>query len=331
MHSGRKFTAFQTIKWTKQSILIFVLWSAAVAVVHEFFGQTWLRIPWLPIALIGVALAFYLGFKNNSAYGRLWEGRQVWGDIINASRSWGLMVIDYPNYPETNKDSLIKDFIYTHIAWLTTLRFSLRQLKPWEHQDPKSQAQRKEFYVPEYRTKLEDELAKYLSDEEIKDILGKKVHPTHVLKLQSSKLKKLKNSNAIDSYTYMKMADLLKQLVDLQGKCERIKNFPLPRQYASTSMVFVKIFLFLLPFGLIGEFEKISHTFAWLVIPFSTLISWVFLTMELIGDYSENPFEGLANDVPISQLCQVIEIDLKQMIGDSNLPESYPIKKEILY
>ena len=331
MHSGRKFTAFQTVRWTKQSILVFVLWSAAIAVVHELFGQSWLRIPWLPIALIGVALAFYLGFKNNSAYGRLWEGRKVWGEIINASRSWGLMVIDYPNYHETNKDSLIKDFIHTHIAWLTALRFSLRQVKPWEHQDSKSQAQRKEFYVPEYRTKLEDELAKFLSAEEIKDVLAKKNHATHVMKLQSSKLKKLKNSDAIDSYTYMNMAAMLNELVDLQGKCERIKSFPLPRQYASTSMVFVKIFLFLLPFGLIGEFEKISHTFAWLVIPFSSLISWVFLTMELIGDYSENPFEGLANDVPISQICQVIEIDLKQMIGDTNLPEPYPIKKEILF
>ena len=70
-------------------------------------------------------------------------------------------------------------------------------------------------------------------------------------------------------------------------------------------MVFVKIFLFLLPIGLVGEFESLGHAFTWLVIPFSTLISWVFITMELIGDYSENPFEGLANDVPISQICQI--------------------------
>ena len=331
MHSGRKFTAFQTIRWTKQYILIFVIWSSAIAVVHEIFEQYWIRMPWLPIALIGIALAFYLGFKNNSSYDRLWEGRKVWGRITNVSRSWGLMVIDYPNYQEMDKDSLIKDFIHTHIAWLTALRYSLRQLKPWEHQDLKSQTQRKEFYVPEYRAKIEDELGKFLSEETVQNILSKKNHPTHVMKLQSSNLKKLKNSGAIDSYTYMKMADLLKELIDLQGICERIKTFPLPRQYASTSMVYVKIFLFLLPIGLVGEFESLGHAFTWLVIPFSSLISWVFITMELIGDYSENPFEGLANDVPISQICQIIETDLKQMIGDTNLPEPYPIQKEILF
>lgn len=331
MHSGRSFTTFQTIKWTRYSILIFVVWSSIVVIAHEAFAFYWLMIPWLPVALIGTALAFYLGFKNNSSYDRLWEGRKIWGGIVNASRAWAMKVIDFPDYNEETKTLLTKEFIYRHLAWLTSLRFALRTQRDWEHHDKENERRRKEFYVPEYRKTEEEELKNYLPENEIDKLFEANNHATYLIKLQSYNLKKLKTSGALDSFTYVDMASTLNELYDLQGQCERIKNYPLPRQYASASMVFVKIFLMLLPLGLIGEFEQVSHGFSWMVIPFSTLISWVFHTMELIGDYSENPFEGLANDVPISSLCLAIETDLKQMIGDSTLPEGYPISKKIHY
>jgi len=331
MHSGRKFKLFQTIKWTRRSILVFILWSSIVVIAHELLGMKWVMIPWLPVALIGTALAFYLGFKNNSSYDRLWEGRKIWGGIVNASRTWVMKVIDFPDYEEENRESLIRDFTYTHLAWLTSLRFALRTPRDWEHHDKENEKRRKDFFVPEYKKVEEEELKKYLPDQEIIKIYQTNNHATHLIKLQSHNLKRLQASGALDSFTYLDMASTLKDLYDLQGQCERIKNFPLPRQYASTSMIFVQIFLMLLPLGLIGEFAQISHQITWMVIPFSTLISWVFHTMELIGDYSENPFEGLANDVPISNLCRTIEIDLKQMIGDDSLPEEYPSKKQIMY
>lgn len=311
--------------------MIFIAWSSAVVIAHQGFDLSWLMIPWLPVALIGTALAFYLGFKNNSSYDRLWEGRKIWGGIVNTSRTWVMKVIDFPDYKEEDKQRLIKELTYTHLAWLTSLRYALRTPRDWEHHDHKNENQRKEFFVPEYNKTEEQELENYLSEGEIKKILQTNNHATHLLKLQSHYLKQLKKTGALDSYTHIDMASTLKDLYDLQGMCERIKNFPLPRQYASASMIFVEIFIMLLPLGLVGEFEKIGDGFSWMVIPFSTLISWVFHTMELIGDYSENPFEGLANDVPISNLCRTIEIDLKQMIGDENLPDEYPISKKIHY
>ncbi len=86
------------------------------------------------------------------------------------------------------------------------------------------------------------------------------------------------------------------------------------------SMIFTGIFIFLLPFAMVGEFHNHENYIVWLAIPFSALVAIVFLLMELIGDYSENPFEGLGNDIPMLSLCRVIEIDLLEMLGEKDLP-----------
>jgi putative membrane protein len=106
-----------------------------------------------------------------------------------------------------------------------------------------------------------------------------------------------------------------------QGKAERIKSFPFPRQYAYFSEIFVGLFILLLPFGLVGEFAKLGESAVWLTIPFSILISWIFDTMEKVGDTSENPFENSLNDVPMSAISRNIEIDLRELLGESELPE----------
>ncbi len=331
MHSGRKYSTFQTIKWTKLPILVFATWSTVITVAHETFQLYNLQIPWLPISLIGVVLAFYLAFKNNSAYDRLWEARKIWGGIVNYSRTWAIFVINTPSYPPHERDKKIKEFIYTHFAWVTALRYALRQPRPWEHQDRDSKTKRTMFFVPELRVSEEDVLNNYLDAEQLAVTMGKTNKCTHLLAVQSENLKKLKESGAIDSFEYVKMTSLLEELFNLQGNCERIKNFPLPRQYASTSMMFVKFFIVLLPLGMIGEFTQIGHGWAWLAIPFGTLISWLFYTMELIGDHSENPFEGLANDVPISTLAVTIEADLKAMIDDDTPTAECPVHKKIVF
>ena len=135
----------------------------------------------------------------------------------------------------------------------------------------------------------------------------------------------------------MEPENLLDELFSIQGKSERIKNFPYPRQYATLGHLFVWIFLLLLPFGIIPEFAKIganlegnfiflSPYFVWLAIPFCAAVSWVFHTMERIGRVGENPFEGSANDVPISTIARGIEIDLRQMLDedDESIPVQFP-------
>ena len=126
----------------------------------------------------------------------------------------------------------------------------------------------------------------------------------------------------------MELEGLLVELFTLQGQCERIKNFPYPRQFATLNLMFVRLFIALVPFGMLGEFAKLGGDFVWLTIPFSALVAWVFNMMERIGESTENPFEGSANDVPITALTRTIEIDLREMLDETDIPE--PLKPQNL-
>ena len=90
------------------------------------------------------------------------------------------------------------------------------------------------------------------------------------------------------------------------------------------------IFIVLLPFSMIPELMKLGDWGVWLSVPISALIGWVYVMMELVGDYSENPFQGMANDIPMLSLCRTIEIDLRQMLKETDLPPSIEPKNGIL-
>ena len=128
----------------------------------------------------------------------------------------------------------------------------------------------------------------------------------------------------------MELQRTLHELYDHQGKCERIKNFPYPRQFATINLYFVWIFILLTPFGMLEEFKTYGPHMIWLTVPFSTLVAWVFHTMEKIGSSTENPFESGANDVPITALTRTIEIDLRQMLGEQDVPKPLTPEHNIL-
>jgi putative membrane protein len=128
----------------------------------------------------------------------------------------------------------------------------------------------------------------------------------------------------------MEMANLLSLLYDYQGKNERIKKFPLPRQYANLSRIFIGIFIVLIPFTMIPMLMNIGTWGYAIAVVITALIGWIYIMMELAGDYSENPFQGMANDIPMLSLCRTIEIDLMEMLGETELPEAIKSKKGIL-
>jgi putative membrane protein len=140
------------------------------------------------------------------------------------------------------------------------------------------------------------------------------------LSLQTLDLQRLRQQGLIDDFRHIELQKFVSAMYDEQGKSERIKNFPFPRQYATIPLLFIKLVSVLLPFALIREFDTIGPHHIWLALPFNAIVTWVFILMEMIGDYSENPFEGTYNDVPISAISRGIEIDLKEILHEQEIP-----------
>lgn len=320
------------------------LWAVSVTCIHEYSTWKWLDVPWLPISLVGTAVAFYVGFKNNQSYDRTWEARKIWGAIVNSSRAWGSTTKSYisnhfTNHPESEKGlhNIKQRLLYRHIAWLYTLREQLLIPTPWEHinQNPHvrlvTQKRRKRFGLGAIDDNFtEEDLKKLLPDGEYDRLIQYKNTATQIIDTQSQDLQLLRDKGLIDDFRHMELQKILNDFYIHQGKCERIKKFPLPRQYGSMSFIFVCIFIFLLPFGMVSEFSKLGEFGAWWSIPFTIIAGWIYLMMELVGDYSENPFEGLGNDIPMLSLCRTIEIDLREMLGETDLPPAIKAKEGVL-
>lgn len=349
MYIKKRFSVKDMALWTRRETMIFILLALVPAILFEVFGMKWLQLPWLPIALIGTAVAFIIGFQNSAAYDRLWEARKIWGGIVNTSRTWGVLIRDTvtdehakTDISETQLANYRKEFINRHIAWLCAMRHAMRQSRPWEvlTELKTNREWSQKINIPEHKSKLEDDLKPLLSSEDYEYVFQKTNKATAMLSLQSKHIRELKEKGLIWEFSFLELEGLIKELFDLQGKSERIKNFPYPRQYASLNNYFVCIFLTLLPFGVIPEFSKIGNQFAndfpligtyfvWLSIPFIVVVSWVFHTMERIGRTTENPFEGSPNDVPISTIARGIEIDLLEMIDEEK--SSIPKPLEIMH
>ena len=339
MYIKKNFGLRSILKFTGGHIIWISVWAIIAAAVYEYtsLGE-WMVIPWLPLSVIGTAVAFYVGFKNNSAYDRLWEARKIWGAIVNGSRSWGASAKSFlsnqfrnDNLSESELYVFRKKLIYRHIGWLYALRSQLLIPTSWEHINQNRHVRRitekrmKQFGVGLHGDEVsQTELNKFLPREEYERLINYKNTATQIIDQQSQDLKYLRERNIIDDFRHMELQNLLADFYTFQGQCERIKKFPLPRQYGSMSFVFVGIFIFLLPLGMVSEFAKLGEFGIWLSVPFTVLVGWVYLMMELVGDYSENPFEGLGNDIPMLSLCRTIEIDLREMLGETDLPE--PIK-----
>ena len=335
MYVKKNFGVINILKFTGAPLLFLAGWAMIVYVGHVIWHDAWVDISWLPISVIGTAVAFYVGFKNNQAYDRLWEARKIWGAIVNDSRTWGSMVKAYVSNLFAEKEQAsseelrgeVQVLVYRHMAWLYALRSQLLIPTSWEHISQgrlgrhNTKRRMKNFgvgLVDDHDT--EAILQDLIPEEEYDTLINYKNTATQLIARQGMHLKELREKGLIDDFRHMEPHNLLKGFYTHQGKAERIKKFPLPRQYGNSSQIFVSIFLFLLPFGMITEFHKLGEDAAWLSIPFSCLVGWVFIMMELVGDYSENPFEGLGNDIPMLALCRTIEIDLREMLGEEDLP-----------
>lgn len=339
MHLGQNYSFKEVIIWTRKEIYTLIVIATIPTLIYQFLGWKWIALPWLPIALLGTAVAFLVGFKNNASYDRLWEARRIWGSIVNGSRSWAIATRDFITnrhlstpVSEEELKSIHLQIYKRHFAWLTALRFQLREARAWESVYKVQNAEYKNtwFVVEEHEHSMSDFLKPYLSEKEYEQVMSKSNKAAQIIALQSEHIKNLFKDKFIEDYRHMELEKLLMDFYNQQGACERIKNFPYPRQFATLNLWFIRIFVFLIPLGMLQEFVKLGDCFVWMSIPFSALSGWIFTTMERIGESSESPFEGNANDVPITAMSRTIEIDMLEILDIPHDLKPIPSQHNIL-
>jgi len=337
--------------WTRYETFLFLGIIVAWVGLSYFLDLTWFKVPWTPLALIGTAVAFVIGFQNNAAYGRIWEARKIWGGIVNTSRTFGMLIQDMVSN-EYAKEHLsdeelkkeVKALTYRHIAWMTALRHAMRAPKSWETTASHKTNSEWDVRPPEKDSTVEADIKHLISADDLSYVMSKDNKQTAMLYLQSHHLRKLKEQGTIWEFSFLELESIMQELFNLQGKTERIKNFPYPRQFATLNHFFMWVFVLLLPLALVPQFAELGNEiankspvigdlFVWFSIPFYVIVAWIFHTMERIGRTGENPYEGTANDVPISTIARGIEIDLRQNLGEKGdeIPKQFESKYDVQF
>lgn len=317
MHLGKSYRLCEFVVWTRRTIYDLVAISLVPVLLYQVAGMTWLTLPLSVVTLLGTATTFVVGFKNVQTYTRTVEAQKIWMGIVSASRAWGVLSGQYAG--DAGRDAGLVD---RHLAWLTALRYQLRAPRVWETMQNRPNAEYgRRYVIPERRLPLETALARYLPAAQIAAMAHVDNKAAQLLDAQGRATRRLLQDGAISPSEYADLNNRIRDLLELQGQAERIKDFPYPRQYAIINTLFVRAFCVALPFGLTGQFDQIGQAagglmqdqMAWLAAPFSVIISWIYTSLEQVGQSTENPFEGNANDVPISQLSTMVERDLRQM------------------
>jgi putative membrane protein len=210
------------------------------------------------------------------------------------------------------------------------VRYELRTPRIWEAARAVQNTEYRErsFEVAERSMPLATALAPYLPQQTIDALLAAGNVPAALMSLQSRAIRALFLAQGLQVLHYAEMQKTLKDLIDQHARAQRIKNFPYPRQYAIVNSLFVWLFALLLPLAMIKEFAGLAAPgfmhgqMGWLTVPFSVLIAWMYLALDQVGESTENPFEGSANDVPITWLSRSIEQELCTLLALPPAPEA---------
>ncbi|MEH6593477.1 MAG: bestrophin family ion channel [Halioglobus sp.] len=251
------------------------------------------------VSMLATVVGIFLVFRFDNAYQRWWEGRILWGQLVNVSRSFGRQVTTLLNarvlQDQLNPDALSalqKKLVYRHLAYTNALRLSLRQQEGW------------------------GELARYISEDEMRELLKAPNKPAWLLQRQGAALSESLGPEVSQQLILTHMDTTLNQLYDIQGGCERIKNTAFPDLVKLMSRVFVWVIAMLVPAALLEPNEAIYPVEFVAVL----IISLSFLIVHQLALSLMHPFDNKMNDTPMSALCITIERDLRSQLGETELP-----------
>lgn len=277
-------------------IAVFLVACAVTALDH--FGDTLPSLSPIPFTLISLALGVFLGFRNNTSYDRYWEGRRLWGRMVNDARSFArlsLNVIAPDVVPDVRADAgeteaLQRALVYRTIAYVHSVRLHLRD----EVHDV-------------------SQLAAFLGGEELEQLRVQKNMPLAILQSISSLVSRARRMGVLHNRDVHLFENMLSDLCDVQGGCERIKSTPIPWSYTVLMHSIVAVYCLALPFGLVDTTALATP----LVV---AMIAYAFLGLDAVGDELEQPFGTDYNDLPLTTISRMIEVNLRQLLGETELP-----------
>lgn len=279
---NKKISIWYFIREIKTQILYMGIFAVSIGLLDLL---PWFRKISLPLnipALLGTAVSLLLAFRTSQSYERWWEARTVWGAIVNDSRTLMRLVIQF--FPK-EEEKTIKEFAERQIVWTYALGESLRK-QPFS-----------------------DRVQNYLNEHQIKAANV----PNAILDAHSQQLREVASSKGLTDFQQMQLNDIITRLCDSMGKCERLKNTVFPRSYSILLHTLIYVFAAILPFGLDDEQLAVE-------IIMTFLIPVMFLAIEKTSIIMQDPFENGPVDTPVTALAQTIEINIKQMTGDQNVP-----------
>ena len=284
---------FKMLAYVGKPLVVLVLYDLAVVVAYKVLRWDWVAMPHIPLALFGSAIGIIVAFRNQSSYARWWDARTLWGAVINNSRSLARQVttVMMPlNEAEAGElKEVQRRLVYHQIAYAHALRQHLRGLEPWELLKP------------------------LLSEEELGELRDQKNVPLAIQQQMSALLRQCQVRGWVDIAHWRALDGNLDDLVDAQGGAERIKNTPMPKQYDYFPQLFVQMYCVMLPLALVMNM-------GWYTPLGSTLVGFIFLALDKIGRDLEYPFDNTIYDVPMTSLTTTIEINLRQLLGETVLP-----------
>jgi len=279
---NRKISIWYFVNSIKWQVLLVCIFAVFIGYLdmHPIFSK--ISLPLGIPAMVGTAVSLLLAFRTAQSYERWWEARTVWGAIVNDSRSLVRQVVQFV---PAGDSAVVNDFAQRQIVWTYALGESLR------------------------RVGFSSKVQRYLDTYEIEAVNI----PNALLDRHSMAIKDLASSGLISDFKQVQLNDTLARLCDSMGKCERIKNTVFPKSYSLLVHALIYGFAIILPFGLDDSQLTVE-------ILLTILIPVMFIAIEKTAIIMQDPFENTPVDTPVTSLAQSIEINIRQTLGEKDVP-----------
>ena len=291
---NKRIPAYYILSKVKYNLIYVLIVSLLVLYITYRYKELLPEMPLTIPTFIGTAISILLSFKLSQSYDRWWEARKVWGAIVNDSRSF---VIQMQTLTAKGNDAIIKKIAFRQIAWCYSLGQSLRGLNPT------------------------DNLDNFISKEDLTEIKQHNNKPLALLQLNGRDIKQLKESKQLDIFSQLQLDKTLVRLCDAQGKSERIKTTVFPVTYRL--FLHAIIYLFVITLAISLRVDGLFET------PLLIAISSAFFLLERSATHMQDPFENRPTDTAITAIARTIEINIKQLLKETEIPK--PLQSEKFY